>query len=190
MARTQDAFTSMRDAPIVGTEPVDDHVHYGALTVGTGAGAGCPPGADCETVAVHVSVGDSWRPRAAAIAHAAMQARTSAAPNVRVAPPEMGELTMAYVQQRIRRDLLADVQRCYNDRIEQTPGLPSGRVVVRFSVGMDGHVTDAAIVSSAIAEPEIESCVTHVLEHAVFPTNETGAHVTYPFVFSSLMPDR
>jgi hypothetical protein len=51
-------------------------------------------------------------------------------------------------------------------------------------------VTAAAIVSSAIARADVESCVLRVLRAASFPPNTTGASVTYPFVFSSLMPDR
>lgn len=189
MTRTHDAFGSMRTAPILGMGTPDDRVRYGTMgAVGVGSGSGCPPGTDCGTVAVRVSVGDGWRAPAAAIAHASMQARTAASPTVRVAPPEMGELTMSYVQQRIRRELLADVVRCYSDRLEQTPTLPSGRVVVRFNVSTEGRVTDASIVSSAIGQPEIESCVTRTLRSAVFPTNESGAQVTYPFVFSSVLP--
>jgi hypothetical protein len=190
LRNTMSAFASMHDAPIEGVTAADDRVRYGSMTAGVGAGAGCPPGVDCDPVAVHVSVGDRWRPRAATLAHAAMQARTTSAPLVHAAPPEMGELTMAYVQHRIRRDLLADVQRCYNDRLAQTPDLPSGRVVVRFEVSTDGSVRDAAIASTAIAQPGIEQCITRVLGDAHFPTSETGARVTYPFVFSSLVPDR
>ena len=190
MSATAAAFGSMDHAPPGSVESSDGRVHYGSIALGSGAGSGCPPGADCDPITTRVTVGDSWRPRAAAIARSEMQARRAAAPVIRVALPEMGELTMAYVKKRIRRDLLAYFQHCYNDRLEENDALPSGRVVVRFEVTTDGTVRDASIVSSAIAQPAIEACVTRVLSAAHFPTNETGARITYPFVFSSLMPDR
>ncbi len=185
------AFGSMAGAPIYRAEPDDDRFHYGMIAPpGIGAGAGCEPGTDCGVVRVRVTIGGPWRPRAAAIAHAAMQARVTAPPVIRAAPPERGELTMPYVQQRVRRDLLPDVVRCYADVLEQSGDLPSGRVVTRFEVSTEGRVAAAAIVSSAIARPDVEACVLRVLRGATFPPSAAGASVTYPFVFSSLMPDR
>lgn len=191
LGRVGRTFAEMAGAVAPDRDPTDARFRYGNLTLSsTGAGGGCSPGADCERIAVDVTLGDRWRPRATAMAHAAMQARAAAEIEVRAPALELGELTPAYVQQRVRRDVLAGVVRCHSEALEQDPGVLPGRVVTRFEISTEGRVTSAVIASSAIARPAVEGCILRVLRAMTFPPNAVGAHVTYPFVFSSFMPER
>jgi TonB family protein len=68
--------------------------------------------------------------------------------------------------------------------------MASGRVIVRFTIEPDGHVAGASIVASAIGDAPAERCIVDRLGGFSFPPSARGIAVTYPFVFSSLEPDR
>lgn len=79
---------------------------------------------------------------------------------------------------RTLRARAAEVRRC------APPGAAFARVVVGFTVGPDGTVTEARIERSALHDAAAEACMTAALRAWTFPPAENGGstRVTYPFV--------
>jgi TonB family protein len=51
-----------------------------------------------------------------------------------------------------------DIYRVYADRLKNKPDL-AGKVVFRFAVNAAGRVTDCAVVSSTLHDPEVEAAI-------------------------------
>ena len=50
------------------------------------------------------------------------------------------------------------VKYCYERKLRENPSL-RGKIVVQITVAPDGSVSDAAVVSSTLADPEVEQCI-------------------------------
>jgi hypothetical protein len=99
---------------------------------------------------------------------------------------------VAYVRGSLSADIIrrhvrlqsSRVRACYERRLQLHPGL-AGRVEVRFVIRHDGSVTAAEIVTSTLADGQVETCVREVVASITFPIGEDdGVYVvTYPFLF-------
>lgn len=101
------------------------------------------------------------------------------------ATPIMGSLDPALIDAIIKRDL-AVLKRCYDKELYRTPAL-AGKMVVNFTIGADGIVTQSKIKSSTMNSEPVESCVTARFMELVFPKPNGGGivNVNYPLMFSS-----
>lgn len=78
-----------------------------------------------------------------------------------------------------------DVKQCYEAQVAKNPDL-SGRVVVRFIVGIDGKVTESRIEESTLKNATAESCIANAVKSWAFPSPKGGkVVVTYPFLLKS-----
>lgn len=109
--------------------------------------------------------------------------------------PAEGTLDKAYIQARIKEDLLPIAQECYESALEEQPKL-GGKLVMQFSIVGDqsvGGVVDQADVdpTSEISHPDLLECMKESMLSLSFPPPEGGGtvSVTYPFVFASDGPE-
>lgn len=77
-------------------------------------------------------------------------------------------------------------QACYGKGAGKGKHLPSGKLEVKFTVGVDGKVQAASIASSALENPSIEECLLGEIKGLSFPAPRGGGSVdvTYPFHFT------
>ncbi len=76
---------------------------------------------------------------------------------------------------------MAKIRYCYEQALATTPKL-EGRVVAHFTIGPDGHVTDA----SASGLANVDDCIARMIKTFEFPAPTGGSvSVTYPFVFKA-----
>lgn len=76
----------------------------------------------------------------------------------------MGELDKDVVK-RVVKDNLMKLQLCYEQTLLEHPGI-EGKVVVRFTIGIEGSVSD---VAAAGIHPDVERCVTERFRSFRFP---------------------
>jgi hypothetical protein len=121
--------------------------------------------------------------------HRAGGSRSAADPTADEAPA--GKLDAAYIQTRIREDLVPIAQECYESALEDDPKL-GGKLVMNFSIVGDpsvGGVVDEADAdpTSEIQQPDLLECMKESMLSLSFPPPEDGGtvSVTYPFVFSA-----
>jgi TonB family protein len=95
-----------------------------------------------------------------------------------------GELDLKLVAKAVRGQMPA-VKRCYETALQANPGL-AGKLVVRFTVDVDGAVRRASLDQDTLAAPEVGRCVLDVLKAVEFPPPTGGSvEVSYPFVFEA-----
>ncbi len=88
------------------------------------------------------------------------------------------------VIQRVVRQNQGRFRACYADGLNRNPTL-EGRVSVRFVIGRDGTVSNAANSGSDLPDPKVVACVVRVFERTTFPAPDGGiVTVSYPLVFS------
>ncbi|MGZ3652609.1 MAG: AgmX/PglI C-terminal domain-containing protein [Bdellovibrionota bacterium] len=80
------------------------------------------------------------------------------------------------------RESIAKFGECYDSAENAKPG----KVATHFTIGADGKVTGAKIVSSELKNETIEICVTDRIKELVFPAPVGGGtvEVEYPFAFT------
>ncbi len=77
----------------------------------------------------------------------------------------------------------AELHRCYQERVLKDPSL-AGRLVVTWTIGADGRVTDvaAATVDPSLAAAGVADCITTVVKGMRFGAPEGSVcRVRYPF---------
>ena len=88
------------------------------------------------------------------------------------------------VIQRIVRQSFGRFRLCYENGLRTQPSL-QGRVAVRFVIGRDGAVSQAANGGSDLPDSGVVSCVTRAFYGLSFPAPDAGiVTVTYPIMFS------
>lgn len=112
-------------------------------------------------------------------------ARTSARPPaVAVKEPTVGpvaELSEVVLNRVFLRTARAPLRDCYLRALREAPTL-AGVILVRFTIGKDGAVHSAEVVSGLA--PALETCVLAQVNQALFPKSAVGEIlVTYPFTF-------
>ncbi|GMV27621.1 MAG: hypothetical protein AMXMBFR58_36520 [Phycisphaerae bacterium] len=94
-----------------------------------------------------------------------------------------GSCTLDDIAAAVRRRASA-IRACYEQRLQVNPKL-SGQVSVRWAIGTDGRVADAALASSTVADAKIGDCVVRVVKRIVHAKPQTGTcDVTWSFEFS------
>ncbi|MDH5492959.1 MAG: AgmX/PglI C-terminal domain-containing protein, partial [Myxococcales bacterium] len=104
---------------------------------------------------------------------------------VRSGEPEVrGALSSAVIRRVIGRHE-GEVRFCYDQELDAHPGL-GGRLQTRFVISSAGAVQAAAIASSELANPRMESCLLSAIRRWRFPAPGGGGVVivNYPFVFT------
>jgi Ca-activated chloride channel family protein len=98
----------------------------------------------------------------------------------------MGSLDRSVIQRVIESNAKKRVRACYLWRLSTHPDL-SGRIVVKMTIGPDGHVTRATLEGHSMNDPEIEACILGVMKQLVFPVPTGGGEVqvNYPFIFAT-----
>ncbi len=76
------------------------------------------------------------------------------------------------------------IRSCYNRSLIRTPG-EQGEIAVRFVIAPRGNITDVSILSSSVADPELEKCILERIYNWSFPAKEgCETVVRYTFHFS------
>jgi TonB family protein len=104
-------------------------------------------------------------------------------------PARAGEV-VAKVEGSLDKDLIRRVVRahipeirfCYNAALERDPKA-EGRVIVDFTIGTEGRVTESKIGESTLADAEATECMRVAVARWSFPKPDGGTvAVSYPFV--------
>ena len=75
------------------------------------------------------------------------------------------------------------LQDCYERELRKNPNL-QGKIVVRFTIGEDGKVSDVRIESDSMGNPEVSDCILSRIRRWIFPKPDEGSvTVSVPFVF-------
>lgn len=101
-------------------------------------------------------------------------------------PLVSGGLTQEETMGVIRAGL-NQIRHCYEKLLQRSPA-SSGKIKVKFSIGLNGRVSRADIVSSTISDSTMKTCVTSVVKRWKFPPPRGSSAVTvnYPFIFNPL----
>jgi len=76
------------------------------------------------------------------------------------------------------------IQGCYEAQLKRNPNL-RGKLVLRFTIGTRGQVTEASIDSDTMGSDEVASCVMRLVKAWRLPfTPEAETAVSFPFLFS------
>lgn len=95
-----------------------------------------------------------------------------------------GKLDAKVIADVVRRNLRG-IKYCYERELNNNPNL-QGKVVVLFTIGSDGKVTNYQVESSTLNSSAVETCILRMIRRWRFPAPDGGSvTVAYPFVFSS-----
>ena len=93
-----------------------------------------------------------------------------------------GSLDKELIRGTIRQHI-AEVKHCYEMALLKN-ALLEGRVMVEFTIGLEGKVTAAAVSASTLNHPGPEICIRDAVASWTFPKPQGGVVVVnYPFVF-------
>lgn len=98
-------------------------------------------------------------------------------------PTRLGKLDKADIDAVIKKEM-KHVRACWVEAQRRVPA--GGKVVVKFTIGAAGAVTDAGIKSTEIPDERFQACVVETFRTFAFPAPEGGGIVivSYPFVFA------
>lgn len=83
---------------------------------------------------------------------------------------------------RVVKENFTSIRQCYEQLVMANPGL-QGKVIAKFSVGLDGTVQ---VASASGVHPDLETCVATQIRKFKFPRPDGvkgDVLVTYPFTF-------
>jgi outer membrane biosynthesis protein TonB len=96
---------------------------------------------------------------------------------------ETSDLDKAALGRFIKARISA-IQGCYESQLKRNPTL-KGRIVVRFTIGTTGRVTEVDIDENQMGNDEVASCIKAKIRAWTTPFKpESDATVSYPFVFA------
>ena len=79
---------------------------------------------------------------------------------------------------------IGEVKQCYEAQLQKNKSL-AGRVMVNFTIGTDGKVTDSRISETTLKNPDCEKCIADAVQSWQFPKPRGGkVVVNYPFVLA------
>lgn len=84
-----------------------------------------------------------------------------------------------YVKARIKA-----IQACYENALKRNPGL-KGKVVVRFTIGPTGRVTELEIDENSLGNEAVIACIKTTIRLWSFPIKDNECPVAYPFLFQA-----
>jgi hypothetical protein len=84
------------------------------------------------------------------------------------------------------RAKLPVIRACFEAGLEHTPAL-RGRVLLQFTIGIDGKATDVRVSEDDLGEPSVAACLVELIPTWQFPRPRDDGPITiaYPFAFSS-----
>jgi TonB family protein len=87
---------------------------------------------------------------------------------------------------RVIRRYLSQIKYCYEKELTRNPNL-AGKVVVGFTIGGTGKVTESNVVETSLNDQTVEDCVLKIINRIQFPQPKGGGIVlvTYPFIFQA-----
>jgi TonB family protein len=87
---------------------------------------------------------------------------------------------------RVIQSRLREMKACYEKGLNRDPSL-GGKIVLEWTIGKQGRVTEASVKNSTMGNAEVEQCALSRLRTWRFPEPPVGreAEVTYPFVFAA-----
>ncbi len=95
---------------------------------------------------------------------------------------ESGHLAPEVIS-RVIASHYGEVRYCYEKQLKMNPDL-EGKLTVRFTIGTDGHISNATIEESTLNNMEVESCVLYKVKNWQFPRPRGGSvTVIFPFIF-------
>ena len=108
---------------------------------------------------------------------------SSAEPPAGAAPVIYGSLDKELIREVIHKNRL-EVRACYEKQLKAFPKL-EGKVSVNFRILPSGNVAGTNVVSSTVANVELEGCIVDRVATWGFPKPKGGGVVvvTYPFIF-------
>jgi hypothetical protein len=94
-------------------------------------------------------------------------------------------LTRAEIRLVVRAKL-PELRACFEAGLADNPEL-GGRVLLRFTIGPDGHAGPVEIIDDQLGAPDVAGCLAELIPRWQFPRPRPGPAltITYPFVFSS-----
>ncbi len=79
---------------------------------------------------------------------------------------------------------LRSVQGCYEAQLKRSPTL-RGKLVIRFTIGTNGQVTEVNVDSDSMGSDEVASCVMRLIKTWHFPFKpDSDTTVSFPFLFA------
>ncbi len=95
-----------------------------------------------------------------------------------------GFCKQSHIQSVVKRRASA-IRACYEQRLQVKPKL-QGKLTARWTIGVDGSVTNASATANTVGDAEVTNCVLRVLRRMRFQKPEGGICVVqWPFVFSA-----
>lgn len=122
---------------------------------------------------------------------AATSAPLAEAPIRSVATDDEDEANLPALDQSVVKDVVMSympaIKNCYNQELKKDPAL-AGKVVIRFTVGPKGTITQAVVASSTLKNKEVEGCMLKEVKSWIFPEPRRGESVdiSFPFVFKGI----
>jgi hypothetical protein len=85
--------------------------------------------------------------------------------------------------QKLVRQYVPGVKSCYQ-RLTRSGDMRTGKAIVSFQIGADGHVAGLNIDAPAFDGSQLVGCIDSQVSHWVFPPSRNGiSSSSYPFVF-------
>jgi len=78
---------------------------------------------------------------------------------------------------------IKSIQACYERELKRNPSL-KGKVVVRFTIGETGRVSEVEIEEDSLRNDQVVACIRSTIRMWTFPIKDTECPVAYPFVFA------
>jgi outer membrane biosynthesis protein TonB len=83
---------------------------------------------------------------------------------------------------RVVRAHIPEIRECYNAALQADPEA-RGKVVIDFTIGEEGKVTQAGVASSDMKDAAAPACMANAINGWLFPKPDGGSvKVSYPFV--------
>jgi len=104
-------------------------------------------------------------------------------PKLKLAAPKAGRFCRA---SDIRKSVVRRAnafRACYERRLQANPGL-QGKIVVEWTIGLDGKISGFNIKSATLQDSGVTACLERVIRRLRFPKPDGGVCVVqYPFIF-------
>jgi len=97
-------------------------------------------------------------------------------------PTKQGKIDIDEVKEVIRSHM-GRIKICYREGLKEDENL-SGELKVQFTIGLEGQVMAAKIVSSTLDNPTVENCILRRFARMQFPKPKGGVvTIKYPLIF-------
>ncbi len=107
-------------------------------------------------------------------------------PTVDTGTPDVGDFCDPANIRRVIGARTNAIQHCYERRLQTNPEL-AGNMTLTWRIELDGSVSNVRVVESTLNDPQVDGCITRVIERLNFDEPDGGmCEINYPFVFSGL----